>query len=853
MARLPGVLDIGDPRGARPSGASVRPTDFALGDLGEAVAQAGQAYLAVADQKAERALLPAQAGYEGEAAQRSAAYDGREPGYANAETAHFDAYFKPITEDPKLSDVQRFALRKRLDVYRQQAGARAVGVEAEKRGGVVAEHRAAMSAQNLSDGMSAFQDLYHKGMKDLSDSYDGSTQDYTRRAGQVADDAMAMALETVPDADHDTFKARVAGVKTNLQGQAQAVEDQRQQAYVVDKVKSAQGRNISTIIGNPDAFSLASSLADEVVAGVPKALRAPMLKEYQGSLAAARVQGLIVKGDLTTAGHELAAGQYDDVLEPGQKLQLIEAVRSHSAKRASDLIESLSVGVDVDRAALAQAAKDSGDAGLMAKASMADQVLDAQSAALGEIGAGGTRKGFAEAADFVIQLEGGDATIQNDNGRGVSRFGINQSANPDVDVPNLTRSGAVKRYQRYWTDVGASRLPPGLAIAAFDAAVLMGPEKARGFIAEGQGDLGQFFALEQAEMQRLAKADPAKYGDDLKGWLNRVEKVKAEAARRQGFANVQQGLADDPIKFALGGDNRAPLAAVPPLPEELAGPAFQAALQGREQVGRFMANQYHAPFRLLTDADASRLRDEIARNPRAALSLVENAVAAVGPQGARAMLTEIGKQGEADLNLHLADLAAGGSHEYATLAVDGLALKAQGSELDVDKKAAVKAAMSAVVGGLQGLNVTQGMARQTAEAAMLADPNGRSAAWHVQAALGAKAVGQRVYGGVIDVNGRPTVLPPWLAQDHADDMMDTLAADWSATKAGPRHSDGTPYPENALRHARLVLMPDGNYRLLDKDGTLMLGKDPSRPFELDLDASKLRMRAAFGVKGGVLP
>lgn len=841
MARLPGVIDVGTARGARPSGETVRPTDFALGELAGAVEDVGQAIAVRDDRAAEKRLEAARAQYETDLGERAAGYDGREPGFANEETSHFETYFKTVVDDPELSSGQRFALTKRLDKYRAQAADQARNIEGSRRAGVMAEQRAEVKAQNLNLGVASFQQLYGEAARELQDSYDGSTLDFTTRIGQAADDAMTLAMETVPEDDREAFQTRALGLKAQLMNQAGAYEANKHQAYLVDKVKTAQATTVNMVIGNPDAYGLAFATAGEVLAaGVPKSLRGPALREYQAELVAARVQGLILKGDLATAGAELKSGRYDAILEPRQKVALTEAVRTKSAQLAADLIQGMKRGEPVEAEAR-EAAKNSGDRGLQGTVEWEATVGRYEADALAS--PGGSKKGFVEAATFVIdELEGGEGNIRNDNGRGLSRFGINQAANPDVNVSTLTRAGAVNRYRRYWAEVGADKLPPGLAIAAFDAAVLMGGEKSRRFMAESGYDVGRFLALEQAEMHRLAKADPAKYGDDLKGWLNRVEKVRAEAGRRQAFANVQEGLASDPIKFAL----RVPTVQVPALPGETSGPAFQAALQGRLQVGDYMAREYRAPLRMLTDAEATRYRDIIGRNPQAALDFAEEALAAVGPQAARALMGELGKQGDASLMVHLGDLAAGGSKDFARTVVSGLGLKASGTTLAPEDQTELKAQVAIVDAALEGLPAVAGLVRQSAEAAMIADQGKYPATYYVQGALGAKMRDGRVFGGMTVVNGRRTVLPPWLAQDYADDAMDRLAAGW-AGKSGPRHGDGKFFTEKEARDSRLVMLANGNYALQDSKGKSALGATGKR-FELDLDASRESLRNALGPK-----
>ena len=50
-----------------------------------------------------------------------------------------------------------------------------------------------------------------------------------------------------------------------------------------------------------------------------------------------------------------------------------------------------------------------------------------------------------DAINYLINKIEGTGTVANDAGRGLTRFGINQTANPDLDVANLTREQAANR------------------------------------------------------------------------------------------------------------------------------------------------------------------------------------------------------------------------------------------------------------------------------------------------------------------------------------------------------------------------------------------------------------------------
>lgn len=180
---------------------------------------------------------------------------------------------------------------------------------------------------------------------------------------------------------------------------------------------------------------------------------------------------------------------------------------------------------------------------------------------MGDVGvgpAGGMTAAFGSAVAFVIdRLEGGSATV-NDTG-GTTRWGISKRSHPDVDVQRLTRLEAIAIYHaRYWRVIQGDRLPRGLDLLIFDAAVNMGPPQAVRLlqrilqVAEdgilGQETLAAAKAFRPASELRalyneirertytdLAMNKPV-YKPYLYGWRCRLFRVADEAGRVGGQA-----------------------------------------------------------------------------------------------------------------------------------------------------------------------------------------------------------------------------------------------------------------------------------------------------------------------------
>ena len=130
------------------------------------------------------------------------------------------------------------------------------------------------------------------------------------------------------------------------------------------------------------------------------------------------------------------------------------------------------------------------------------------------------------AMNFILSKEG-SATVMDSNGA-VSKFGVNQKANPDVNVANLTQDQAKQILQtRYIDKVVTPSMSPQMAMVAADSAVNMGVTKTNELVAQAGGDPQKLIDLRKAEYQRLAKNDPQQYAASLPGWMNRMNDLQA--------------------------------------------------------------------------------------------------------------------------------------------------------------------------------------------------------------------------------------------------------------------------------------------------------------------------------------
>ena len=127
-------------------------------------------------------------------------------------------------------------------------------------------------------------------------------------------------------------------------------------------------------------------------------------------------------------------------------------------------------------------------------------------------------------SSFVAAHEGG--YVENDGNGSPANYGINQGANPDVQVASLTQGDAEQiLYQRYWLASGADQLPPALAAVQGDTAINMGVKAADDLLARSGGDPQTYLQLRDDKYRAIAAASPDKAAY-LPLWLERNDDLR---------------------------------------------------------------------------------------------------------------------------------------------------------------------------------------------------------------------------------------------------------------------------------------------------------------------------------------
>ena len=129
--------------------------------------------------------------------------------------------------------------------------------------------------------------------------------------------------------------------------------------------------------------------------------------------------------------------------------------------------------------------------------------------------------GFDDIIKRTFKYEGG--YNPNDAGHGPSNHGINQQANPDIDVRNLSQEGAKNLYQhRYWDAANIDSYPAAMRAYGMDTSVNMGPGRAKQFMEQSGGDPEKYHQLRANFYQHLIDSNPEKYGRYASAWAGRM-------------------------------------------------------------------------------------------------------------------------------------------------------------------------------------------------------------------------------------------------------------------------------------------------------------------------------------------
>jgi hypothetical protein len=317
------------------------------------------------------------------------------------------------------------------------------------------------------------------------------------------------------------------------------------------------------------------------------------------------------------------------------------------------------------------------------------------------------------------------------------------------------------------------------------------------------------------------------------------------------WANLKPAFKEDPVTVGAAQGWASPPPLVPQAgfsqdPAQQAG--FAKAIAGRLANAHVLQDNFGAPLRLFTNAERDDLKSYMQQNPTSGVALAGTLTKAIGVPATTAALGELGQNGADVLTeIHLANLAALGKSTIVNSAAAGMRLRAEGAEPakfqvtgqphvpDFDDwTAANGAAFNSQPDVLQA-------ARNVAESARLADARAgvvHPAAYYMQSAVGSTSRPGVVYGGVVNVNGSPALLPPWLRVDQAGAVLQHLGQGIAASGRGPVYANGQPMKATDIAAMQLVGRPDGTYWLHNGRTDRIMRTATGQPFVLNLDNAR---------------
>lgn len=147
-----------------------------------------------------------------------------------------------------------------------------------------------------------------------------------------------------------------------------------------------------------------------------------------------------------------------------------------------------------------------------------------------------------EVIDFVLKQEG-STYVSRDGGRESSKYGVLQSTARaygfNGSIKNLTRADAEAIYEKMWQESGAQKLPRELALVHFDT-YINSPAAARKMLKACEGDTDKYLDLRAQRYSRLAEKRPERFAKYMKGWMNRIDRLKTMVARYDNTPSVKQ-------------------------------------------------------------------------------------------------------------------------------------------------------------------------------------------------------------------------------------------------------------------------------------------------------------------------
>lgn len=370
---------------------------------------------------------------------------------------------------------------------------------------------------------------------------------------------------------------------------------------------------------------------------------------------------------------------------------------------------------------------------------------------------------------------------------------------------------------------------------------------------------------ETASIVQLAlKRNPAELETELRqarasaGGGVSAEDGERILALETGLARVREGLAKDPVGFAISAG------VVPEIPLDLEGEGLTTSLIARARRSELIQGRYGVQAGLFNKAESDELA-RIERQEPGQLAPIASAIVDATGSSARVFLAELSSDAPKLAQLG-AVLDAGGSERAVRDAALGAQLRQDNPGVSKGFSATDTApTLRKLLAPLSALPNDQAQLQRVAEDIYIGRvglnqpydaPTMHRA---LQEAMGAVYVGSKRdrFGGTAHLNPpgnfneqkHAIVIPNWLRADMADDVFQDLTLeDYELAGGGlPKGLDGSEIPLKELRRATFVTIGYGRYAVQvgERDGRpeFAAGNGPRGIYELDLEELRDRIAA----------
>lgn len=339
MARLPTDLGYNAPQTARLNlnGEGYAALADAVGDLmgGLQAAQDEQDDAAALD-----TVVKEQATFATGHAERAAAYDGAEPGFALAESNLWDQQMDGLIQQSK-GGVRRALIRRAIE-GRRGVIMRATQVEAAKRAEPIQQARAAQEANALVKADIDFYGAYGARSKPIYDGFDGTKPGLAIDVLAAFDETVEAQRASVPPQYRPQWEQRMASARAKEFAQAYAIEQKGQDGIAMRGFTDNTRLLSNQLVGNPTLLDGHLARIDELGGSLPAMLRPDAVRESKALAVKSWVEGMVDSEQGEAAVEALGSGRFDTVLDPDDKARLVNFAQNRGRSELETAMAQLS-------------------------------------------------------------------------------------------------------------------------------------------------------------------------------------------------------------------------------------------------------------------------------------------------------------------------------------------------------------------------------------------------------------------------------------------------------------------------------------------------------------------------------